>query len=325
MRKTRTIALLLVFALLLGIFAACKDTLPGDRVTPDEKVRLAVLKGPTGLGSLQLMEDTERYDVTICAAPAEVTGMLTAGTIDVAALPLNVAATLYNKGGGDIVLLNVYALGVLYIVERGDTINSIADLKGKTIHAPAKGSTTEMVLNFLLAANDLDPEEDLTIEWVADPAALNALVLTGDADIALLPEPNVTVVTSRDEDLRIAVDLNVAWEEASGGNRLAMGGLVARREFLNTNSEIVDAVIEDFTSSVHFANGNRAQAGVLAERHGIIADAALAENSILRSNLVSIVGEDMKKLTQDFLTVLFEADPVFVGGKMPGKDFYYGG
>jgi NitT/TauT family transport system substrate-binding protein len=321
-------AILLICAVLLTVFAACKDNSnpqPGDPTQPTTKVKVAVLKGPTGLGALQILDTPTEYDVTVCAAPTEIPGLLTAGAADFAALPLNLAATLYNKTNGGVVLLNVNTLGVLYLLERGgETVKSIADLKGKTVYVSGQGATPEYVLNYLLEKNKLDPKKDVKIEWVADHAALSAKLLAGEAGIAVLPEPNVSTVISKDATVRVALDLNKVWSDATDGGKLAMGCVVVRKAFLKDNPDVVSKFVEDYASSVHFVNGNPAQAAVLAEKYEIIPAAAIAQKAIPSCQLVNITGSDMKKIALENLQVLFDADAKSVGGALPKDAFCYG-
>ena len=325
MKKIKLITVfVLICALVFVAFAACSKNEPQNPEQPEVKPNVAVLRGPTGLGALQIMDTPEKYNVTVCAAPTEITGLLTSGTVDIAAMPLNMAANLYNKTDGSVVMLNVNTRGVLYLLERGSTVKSIADLKGKTLYASAQGATAEFLLNFLLEKNKLDPKKDLTIEWITDHAALSARLLAGNAAIALLPEPNVTTVLDRDDSLRVAIDFNDAWSDATNGNKLAMGCIVVRRAFLDENPNVVDRFIEAYTSSVHFVNGNPVQAGELAEKYDILPGAALAQKAIPGSQLVSITGKDMRDVAQSNLQILFDADAKSIGDAMPDNDFYYG-
>ncbi|MDR0883472.1 MAG: ABC transporter substrate-binding protein [Oscillospiraceae bacterium] len=333
MKKFKVILpIVLALAALIAVFAvfATKDKPTPDPSDPSavattpvpaEKVNVAVLKGPTGLGALQILDTPDEYNTQVLAAPTDIPPLLVTKKVDIAALPLNLAATLYNKNS-DIVLLNVNTLGVLYLLEKGNTVQKIADLKGKTVYASGQGATPEYVLNYLLEGAKLDPKKDVKIEWLADHQALSLQLISGKADIALLPEPNVTNVLRKNKDLRVALDLNKAWEEAAEGGKLAMGCVVARKDFVKNNPEAVEKFINDYTSSVHFVNGNPAPAALLAVKYKIVDDAAIAQAVIPNCQLVSIVGADAKKVAEENFKVLFNANPASVGGKLPGNDFY---
>ena len=290
----------------------------GCAKAPVEPVNIAALKGPTGMGISYLMDDTAKYNVELQDAPDVVTGKFINGEIDIAAVPLNLAAVLYNKTEGNVVLLNLDTLGVLYIVENGETIQSLADLAGKTIYASGEGSTPQYVLDYLLAQNGLT--DQVTVEYVGEHTALAAMVASGEAQIALLPEPFVSAVTVKNPDVRIALDLNTAWEEASG-TKLVMGVYIASRTFYNEHPDQVKAFLADYAASVEKVNTSADAAQKIADL-GIVGSAAIAQQAIPRSYIVSITGDEAKTAASAVLNVIFTANPKSVGGKLPGDNLY---
>ena len=285
---------------------------------PAEPVNVAALKGPTGMGISYMMDDKTKYNVELQDAPDVVVGKFINGEIDIAAVPLNLAAVLYNKTEGNVVLLNLDTLGVLYIVENGNTVNSIADLAGKTIYASGEGATPQYVLDYLLAQNGLT--DKVTVKYVGEHTALAAMVASGEAQIALLPEPFVSAVTVKNPDVRVALDLNTAWEEASG-TKLVMGVYIASRTFYNEHPDQVKAFLADYASSVEKVNTSADAAQKIADL-GIVGSADIAKQAIPRSYIVSITGDEAKTAASAVLNVLFTANPKSVGGKLPGDDLY---
>ena len=290
----------------------------GCAKAPAEPVNIAALKGPTGMGISYMMEDTDKYNVELQDAPDVVVGKFINGEIDIAAVPLNLAAVLYNKTEGNVVLLNLDTLGVLYILENGDSIQSLADLAGKTIYASGEGATPQYVLDYLLAQNGLT--DKVTVKYVGEHTALAAMVASGEAQIALLPEPFVSAVTVKNPDVRVALDLNTAWEEASG-TKLVMGVYIASRTFYNEHPNQVKAFLADYAASVEKVNTSADAAQKIADL-GIVGSAAIATQAIPRSYIVSITGEEAKTAAAAVLNVLFTANPKSVGGKLPGDDLY---
>ena len=290
----------------------------GCAKAPAEPVNIAALKGPTGMGISYLMDDTAKYNVELQDAPDVVTGKFINGEIDIAAVPLNLAAVLYNKTEGNVVLLNLDTLGVLYIVENGETINSLADLAGQTIYASGEGATPQYVLDYLLAQNGLT--DQVKVEYVGEHTALAAMVASGEAKIALLPEPFVSAAMVKNPDVRVALDLNTAWEAASG-TKLVMGVYIASRTFYNEHPDQVKAFLADYATSVEKVNTSADAAQKIADL-GIVGSAAIAEQAIPRSYIVSITGEEAKSAASAVLNVLFTANPKSVGGKLPGDDLY---
>ena len=304
--------LLAILTLAVMLFAV------GCAKAPAEPVNIAALKGPTGMGISYMMDDTAKYNVELQDAPDVVVGKFVNGEIDIAAVPLNLAAVLYNKTEGNVVLLNLDTLGVLYIVENGETINSLADLAGKTIYASGEGATPQYVLDYLLAQNGLT--DQVKVEYVGEHTALAAMVASGEAQIALLPEPFVSAVTVKNPDVRVALDLNSAWEAASG-TKLVMGVYIASRTFYNEHPDLVKAFLKDYAASVDKVNTAADAASVVANL-GIVGSAAIAQQAIPRSYIVSIAGDEAKNAASAVLNVLFTANPKSVGGKLPGDDLY---
>ena len=236
-----------------------------------------------------------------------------------AAIPANLASVLYNRTEGAIQILAVNTLGVLYIVETGNSVQSLADLKGKTIYATGKGSTPEYTLLYLLEKAGLDPEKDVTVEFKSEPTEVVALL---KAQPEALPQPYVTAAQAQVEGLRIAVDLNEAWEAAETGSKLLTGTIVVRREFAEANPEAIEAFVTEYRASTEFANENVSEAAQLVEKYGI-ATAAIAEKAIPYCNITCMEGAEMKAAMQVYLGVLYEKNPDSVGGALPDDAFYY--
>ena len=356
----KLLALTLSLALTAGL-AACSTQAPAEDTAPPEStapaaetqtpaaetavpyqtVHLGLLSGPTGMGAAKMISDSdaayaqiedgtydpsngvlEHYDVTLGSDPAnDIVPRLTNGELDIAAIPTNLAATLYNRTDGGIKLLALNTLGVLHILENGDTVNSLADLEGRTLYATGQGSNPEYVLNYLLEANGLDPAADVDIQWLASEE-LTARMASGDIDLCMLPVPAATTVMMQNSDVRDAIDLNDAWTESGAQGTFTMGCLVARTEWLEDNSELVPGILEEYAASIDYANSNPEEASALIEQYGIVPKAAVAQAAIPQANMVCITGEDMKGIA-DYYQVLFDADPTSIGGAIPGEDFYY--
>ena len=292
---------------------------------------IAALKGPTAMGLVKLMQESENgetsgndYTFTLAGSADEVTPALVKGELDMACVPANLAAVLYNKTEGALEVLAVNTLGVLYIVENGESVQSIADLKGQAIVAAGKGSTPEYVLRYLLAQNGIDPDNDVTIDWKSEHSECVAALASGQAAIALLPQPFVTVAQSKIEGLRMALDLNAEWDALDNGSGLITGVIVARREVVEENPAAVNEFLKEYAASVDWVNANTADAAALIGEYGIV-DAAVAEKALPYCNIVCITGSEMKDKLSGYLQVLADAEPSSVGGTLPGDNFYYGG
>ena len=304
--------------------------------TPEESaepvtIRLGGLKGPTSIGLVKLLDDAaagltaNNYEFTMAAAADELTPKLLKGELDVLAVPANLASILYNRSEGGVKMIAVNTLGVIYIVEKGgETINSLEDLRGKTIYATGKGTTPEYALTYLLAQSGLDIEKDVTMEWKSEPTEVVATISTMDSAVAMLPQPFVTVAGTQVESLRTALDLTKEWENLDNGSSFITAGLVVRSEFAEENPEALRVFLEEYKASTDYVNENTAEASVLVEQFDIV-KAKIAEKAIPYCNIVCIPGEAMKTMLSGYLQVLFEQNPASVGGALPGEDFYWAG
>lgn len=298
-----------------------------NKETKKEKIKIAALKGPTGMGIVKLMEENkDSYDITLFDSPDQLVSKIVNGELDGAAVASNLAPVLYNKTKGGIQLTGINTLGILYIVENGNTIKNIKDLKGKTIYSSGKGSTPEFVLNYILKKNGLEPDKDVKIEYMAQHNDLATAVASKKVQIAVLPEPFVTTTKTKDNDLQVAIDLTKEWEKVSEDNsKLVMGTLVFRKDFIEKRGKDVEEFLGKYKESVDFVNKNKADAAKLIEKHGILPNAKIAEMAIPKCNIVFISAKDGKDSLNKFYKVLEANDPKSIGGKLPDENFYYKG
>lgn len=333
----RLTSLLLSLSLLLLLFAGCSPSATSKN-TPNppteqasiQPIRIGGLTGPTSIGMVHLMDTAEAgtstlpYDFTLAASADELVPKLLKGDLDMAAIPANLAATLYQNTNGAICVLAVNTLGVLSLVEKGgNTLSSIADLKGKTIYATGKGTVPEYVLRYLLTANGLNPDTDVTIEFKSEPTEVVSLLASNPTGIAMLPQPFVTVAQGKVEGLRIALDLTEAWDALKTDNTLITGVMVARREFIGANPDIITPFLSEYEASIKFSQGNVEQAAALTEKHGIV-KANIAQTAIPHCNLTFLAGKEMKTALSGYLEVLYAQNKASVGNALPDDGFYFG-
>lgn len=318
--------LAVISAILCMFLVACSGSNnSADKTTekPAEKssnIKVAGLKGPTTMGIVKLMEDNDKNQYEILGTAEEAAAKITKGEIDVALVPSNLAANLHNKDAG-VVMAGINTLGVLNIVETGNTINSIQDLKGKTILSTGKGTTPEYTLNFLLSKNGIDPEKDVKIEYKSEATELARLLETQTDAIAVLPQPYATTVMMKNEKVRIALDFNDEWKKVAPDSDIVTGVILVRKEFLETNAENFSNFLKEYKASVNWVNENHAEAAKLIAK-AEIAPEAVALKAIPKSNIVFITGEDMITKTNGYLQVLFDQNPKSIGGKMPDNNFF---
>ncbi len=318
MFKKRLLPILIILSLIFALPASAES---------ETQVNIAALTGPTAMGMVEMMRDhSDTYNFTLAASSDEITPSLVQGELDIAAVPANLAAILYNNTDGGVQVLAINTLGVLYIVERGEAIQSVEDLKGKTLYTAGKGSTPEYALNYILRANGVDPETDLTIEFKSEHSeCLSALLNDPDA-VAMLPQPFATVAQSKSEDIRIALDLTEEWDalqaDQENPSTLITGVVVARTAFIEENPDLIETFMEDYEASIQFTLENTSEAAQLIGEYEIF-EADVAEKALPYCNITFISGEEMKQKLGGYLEELYSQEPASVGDTLPDDAFYY--
>lgn len=324
----KIVVLVLVMLMASAMLAGCGG---GDSDVPEtvsEIVNVAALNGPTGMGMVQLMDMTDKYAVETYQSPTDVTAKLIKGEVDVAALPSNMAAVLYNKTEGQVVAVSPIALGVLHIIGNNVDITDASQLKGQTVVASGQGGTPEYVLQKVVEAAGLKLYEDVQVEWLANHAEVNTKLLSQEGTIAMVPEPFVsTALAAGKEGVAEVFDMNTLWKDATG-QELPMGVLVARKAFVEEKGDDLKVLLNDLKSSVDFVNGSPAEAAQLIVEKGFIGKAEIAEAAIPNCHIVLYAGDKASEgaeILKIFNQTLFEMNPQAVGGKLPGDDLYYVG
>ena len=314
MKRAISVLVLLALVAMLAVPGFCETT----------AVRVGALTGPTAMGMAQLLGAPE-YTPTIVGAADELMPRILQGEVDIAAVPANLAATLYQKTQGGVTVLAVNVLGVLYVGELGgETVQTVADLKGKTLLATGKGATPEYFLRYILTQNGLDPDKDVAIQWKSEPSEVVALLNAKGEGLAMLPQPYVTAAANQlGENFRIALSVSEEWEKLESDSRCTTAVVMARTAFVQEHPEQVQAFLEALSQSVQWVNAQPQEAAELCEQLGII-KAGVAKKAIPGCNLVCITGDEMKQALSGCLEVIYDQNPKAVGGKLPGNDLYYG-
>lgn len=309
----KTLLCILLIVALLSSFAFAEDS-----------IRVGTLQGPTGMGMIQMMTHGDA-DFTVTASADQIVPLLVQQKLDVAAVPANLAAILYANTSGAVRVLAINTLGVLYIAERGDSVHSVEDLRGRTLYTAGKGSTPEYALNYILRCNGLEPGKDVTIEFKSEHAECLSALLNDENAVAMLPQPFLTIAQSKSPDVRTALDLTREWdllqEDADAPSAMITGVVVVRTEYLNEHPDQIAEFMSRYAESVDFALSNPAEAAQQMEALDLF-DASVAEKALPYCNLTLISGEEMRTLLGGYLAELYAQDPAAVGGALPDEAFY---
>lgn len=328
--------ILTTLAMLLTACASSTETTP---------TRIGSLKGATSIGLLFLMEESNSaesnsaesdkdvsdkdvtasaYTFTMATQADELLPLMVKGELDIALVPANVASVLYHKMDGQLAVIDINTLGVLYMVTGDSSIQNVQDLKGRTIYLTGKGTTPDYVLHYILSENGMT-ESDYTLEYKSEATEVAALLAEKPEAVGLLPQPFVTAACAQNDALKVVLDMNEEWTklQGEGGSRMVTGVTVVRKEFLEEHESAVTAFLKDHAESAAAINADPATGASLAVEAGIVAKEPIAEKAIPACNITCIQGEEMKQALSGYLEVLFDRNPESVGGALPGEDFYY--
>lgn len=316
----------LILTAVLGMSAVLGGC--GQKETETVTIRIGSLKGPTSMGLVSLMDQTkngeagQNYEFTMAAAADEINAAFLKGDLDIVLIPANVASVLYHKTEGQIAVVDINTLGVLYLLESKETVSSVADLAGRTVYLPGKGTTPDYALQYLLEQNSIEIGE-VDLQYKSEAAeVISALSEEPDA-LGLLPQPAATTACMQQKDLRIALDLTEEWDKVTMDSSLVTGVTAVRREFLEQNEAAVQAFVQDHMESAQFANENVEEAAELVAALEIVPKATVAAQAIPYCNITCLTGKDLRTALSGYLDVLAGQNPEAVGGKVPSDDFYY--
>ena len=320
MKRNKKLILLMIGMMLSLVVLAGAGS--GEQASP---VRVAGLSGVSGLAMVKLIDEPvlggRPIAHSIFKSPDLLTGKLITGEVDIAALPINTAAILYNKGV-PVQIASVIGWGVMYLI--GDVkVKDWADLKGQTVLAPAKGAVPDLLFRYLLIKNGLNPEQDLTIQYVGSPVELAQLTAGGAASLAVLPEPWVTQVIEKNQKVQVLLDFQQEWQRIEKqGQTYPQTCIVVNRKFAAANREFVRLYMKELEDAMEWLNRNPEPAGVLGEKHVQISANAV-RNGLVRCNLRFANAIQARPEIDRFLLRLSELAPNAIGGKLPDEEFYY--
>lgn len=313
----------------------------------NSKYVIVTLRGPSSMGMVHMMDSLGKashnpFDIQIVSEPMQARKMMIDGTADFAVLPTTMGAAMYTKGLG-YRLIAVPVWGSLYLfgsdggsassvnehsgkpqanAARGG-IGSISDLRGRRIYVMAKGMTPDLLLRYLLKQNGIDPDKDVTLDY-SFPTHIDLAnaVAAGLADIGVVSEPYVSMVTQKNPKVRAIIDLSAEWNKVQGVP-IAETALLGRDSVLQENPKMVEKLIAMYKSSSRWVNANPDSAARLIVKYGILQDTTAARLAIPRSNLRVEAAESIEQSVNDYLKMFYDMNPEAVGGKMPDKDFFY--
>lgn len=320
------LSLLACMLLIVGAMAGC-----GKEESKEEApvtVRIGSLKGPTTMGLLFLQQEAgerttgNQYAFQMATGADELLPLMISGKLDIALVPANVAAILYQKTSGGVCAIDVNTLGVLYLVSADDSIASLEDLDGKTIYLTGKGTTPDYVLQYLLDKAGL--EGKCNLEYKSEATEVVSALAQKEDGVGFLPQPFVTAACMQNENLKVVFSANELWKNYQGGSSLVTGVTVVTKAFLEEHPAAVIQFLEDHNSSAVAINNDPETGAKYCVEAGIVAKEPIAMKAIPKCNITCLMGYDMRDALEGYLKVLYDYNPETVGGKLPEASFYLG-
>lgn len=291
------------------------------------QLTVAGLKGPSSIGMLRMIESEPVFgedvetEYQIVDEPQLMIARIMSGEADIAAVPINLAAVLYNKGA-PYRLGAVTGDGLLHIVSSREDIGSVEDLKGKRIYCIAQGSTPEFVLRYVLEKSGIDPDTEVELDFSFDHVAIAPQLIAGKVDLAVLPEPFVSIVASKNPAVQPVIDLQQVWAELSGtGDTYPITATLVRNSLYREHPEALKAFFAAYRESIDWANANPAEAGGLAGKY-MEMPAPIIAKAMPRLNLRYQSPREARSRVEELYQVFHGFAPASVGGTIPGDEFY---
>lgn len=337
-RKNLTLVLAMLL-LLSGVLGACSpNTSENDvanepasepageeEISLEEPAKIFALKGPTAMGLAEFFQkiddgEEKNYTYTIGNSPDEAVAALGGGNADILMVPANLAAAIYNKNQ-NIKIAGINTLGVLYLASTGEELNSLEELKGKTVTLAGKGATPEFGFKALLKKAGLS-EDDVTLDFKTEHAEVVQTLVQDPEAIGLIPQPFLTVAMTKNKDIKQVFDLNECWKKTFNDNGMVTGVAVVTKEFAEAHPRVVDDFLDKYGKSVDFVNDNVEEAAALIGSYDIVPE-PVAKQAIPHCNIVLIRGDEMEKSLNSYYEALFSVEPKATGGSVPDGEIYY--
>lgn len=313
----------------------------GDPSAGNRTINVAALNGPSGIPMAYLFENKPQvsgadFQFQVVAGADVLLPKLLKGEIDVGILPPNVAAKVFTKNNGALVVAAVMGQGMLNLITKDDSIVSLSDLKGKTVNVAGQGATPEYMFRYLLKSNGITIAEDgaapdansVALDFTVPAAEIAAALLSGKIHYAVVPEPFSTVATTKDASVHRAINLQkeyAALNEAAGKEweNYPMTVLVARKSLAETSPEILHGLLESVKNAVDWTVSHPSEAGTLVRSHTLGLQAPIASKVIPNGAYVFIPAKEARPQLEELFSIFLDFAPEAIGGALPSDDFYF--
>jgi len=321
--------------LLKGLLGAVFFLAAGFSFAQEKSVKVFVLKGPSGVGLIQLFENppqTTDYNVSAeLVSQADImTARIITGEVQIGILPVNTAAKIAASGGAapgkNIQIAAITGEGMLSLLSLDKKTSKIEDLKGKEVYCSGQGAVPEYVFEEILEAKKLRPDKDVKLNFsLAYPETAQSLI-AGRIKYALLPEPFATLALSGNNNIRTIGDIQSEWAKLAGNPQIKnypITALVVNAGFARDNKALIALILDAARSSIEWVVAHPHEAGLLVEKYNFGLKAAVIEKAIPKSNYTYKSAQDARPAIEFLLKLFFAKDPASIGGRLPADSFYY--
>lgn len=325
MKKYLKIISLFLSLVMVFSFAACnkENTASETDTSSDErevKTNIAALKSSSGISIAKLYNDRSYgYTVNFYDNTDEICNLIKSGEADIACLPLNLAAKLYNETDGNIEILAINTEGNLYALSTDSTISNVAFFKDKKIYAAGKGTSYEYMTDYILEEKGISNEN---IEYVEKFSDLVTKAEEGEADIIIAPEPYASACANKNSAYGTAISLTDTWKQVCD-TEPALECTIVRKDYLEANPDIITEFMTFYEVSINFINMENNTIPPLIKGYGIVDSEDYVISAIANANIVFVEGEEMKTLVKSNFEILNSLSTDTIGGKIPDDDIYY--
>lgn len=266
-------------------------------------------------------------DFKVWRNPDQLRAGVVSGEMKITGTPSYVAANMANQGVG-VRMLNVMTWGLLYVMSTEDSVEKFEDLAGKTLLLFYKNDMPDLVLSHIATQSGMIPGKDFKVHYVSDPMQAVTMLITGRADLAVLPEPAATASQMKGMmngvSVRRALNLQDEWARVTGrAPRLPQAGVLVTEKLIQEQPDLVGELQKTIAHSSAWAINNPASAGALAADYMGVSPKVI-EKSIPWSNLDAVAAADAREDLEYFFTVLLNKSPAIMGGRLPDSSFYLG-
>lgn len=326
----RIISVLLIVVLAALLFTGCSpEKAPEVSAEKQESISLKVAapSGAPTISMIKMFKENPSFGENVevsyesVKSPDLMASRILSGEIDIAVVPTNLAATLYNKGA-EYKLASSNVWGLLYLVGN-EELNGWEDLRGKEIYTMGRGLTPDIVFRYLLSKNGINPDTDLTLTYVGEATELASAFIAGKSTISVIPEPMLSNVMAKKADTVILMDLQEEWSKLNNGNHsYPQASLIVKNEIAEKYPELLEAFLAEYEKSIDWLTDNAEKAGEYSEKLETGVTKAAVVSGLKRSNIRYVGSKAAREAIEDYLKVLFEYSPESIGGRLPDDGFY---